>query len=145
MTATTSPSGSSSPSEPRATTPTATGPAASKEASHSSSTHSNCGGLLKKPGAPATSPGQEPAPSGGSTCIKRELARLLLALRTERGWSVYDVERRSGVSRSTLSRMERAVTDPTVTMLAAVCRAYGYRASRLLAEAEALDQRRWPG
>ncbi|MFF0680590.1 helix-turn-helix domain-containing protein [Streptomyces tendae] len=75
-------------------------------------------------------------------CIKAELARLLLALRTERGWSVYDVERRCGVSRSTLSRMERAVTDPTVTMLAAVCRAYGYPASRLLAEAEERGQRR---
>lgn len=91
---------------------------------------------------PAPSTGEESGPVGDTERIKTELARLLLALRTERGWSVYDVERRSGVSRSTLSRMERAVTDPTVTMLAAVCRAYDYPASRLLAEVEDRDQSR---
>ncbi|MCW8122484.1 helix-turn-helix domain-containing protein [Streptomyces anthocyanicus] len=42
----------------------------------------------------------------------------------------------SGVSRSTLSRIERAVTSPTVTVLARVCWAYGHSVASLVAEAE---------
>ncbi|MGI5397139.1 helix-turn-helix domain-containing protein [Streptomyces sp. CA-251251] len=64
------------------------------------------------------------------------LARALLGLRTQRGWSVYDLEERTGVSRSTLSRIERAVTSPTVTVLARVCWAYGHSVASLVAEAE---------
>ncbi len=49
---------------------------------------------------------------------------------------MYDLEQRTGISRSTLSRIERAVTSPTVTVLARVCSAYGYSISSLVAEAE---------
>ncbi|MFF0515491.1 helix-turn-helix domain-containing protein [Streptomyces sp. NPDC004250] len=72
-------------------------------------------------------------------CIQAALARALLDLRTKRGWSVYDLEQRSGVSRSTLSRIERAVTSPTVTVLARVCWAYGHSVASLVAEAEGTD------
>ncbi len=49
---------------------------------------------------------------------------------------MYDLEERTGISRSTLSRIERAVTSPTVTVLARVCSAYGYSLTSLVAEAE---------
>ncbi|MFD0542191.1 helix-turn-helix transcriptional regulator [Streptomyces mexicanus] len=65
-----------------------------------------------------------------------ELAWQLRRLRVSRGWTVYDVERLTGVSRSTLSRIERQVTEPTVSVLVRICRAYGHPASSL-AEAEA--------
>ncbi|GAA2704072.1 hypothetical protein GCM10010310_77390 [Streptomyces violaceolatus] len=49
---------------------------------------------------------------------------------------MYDLEERSGVSRSTLSRIERALTSPTVTVLARVCWAYDHSVASLVAEAE---------
>jgi transcriptional regulator with XRE-family HTH domain len=49
---------------------------------------------------------------------------------------VYDLEDRSGVSRSTLSRIERAESSPTMTVLVKVCQAYGYSVSCLLADVE---------
>ncbi|MBT1098087.1 helix-turn-helix transcriptional regulator [Streptomyces sp. Tu102] len=49
---------------------------------------------------------------------------------------MYDVEERTGVSRSTLSRIERQLTDPTMSVLIRVCWAYGCSASSLLARAE---------
>ncbi|MGW2169211.1 helix-turn-helix domain-containing protein [Streptomyces sp. NPDC001705] len=68
--------------------------------------------------------------------MQAALARALLELRAKHGWTVYDLEERTGVSRSTLSRIERAVTSPTVTVLARVCSAYGCSLSSLVTEAE---------
>ncbi|MEU6475328.1 helix-turn-helix transcriptional regulator [Streptomyces sp. NPDC047017] len=65
------------------------------------------------------------------------MAIRLLQLRKGCGWTTYDVERRSGVSRSTLSRIERNRTEPTFTAVVRACEAYGYPVARLLAEAEA--------
>jgi transcriptional regulator with XRE-family HTH domain len=77
--------------------------------------------------------------AAASERIERMQARLasrLVELRTERGWSLEELESRTGVSRSTLSRIERAVTHPTTTCLAKVCAAYRRTVSGLLAEAE---------
>lgn len=68
--------------------------------------------------------------------IRPRLAQRLLDLRTQNGWSLDALEERTGVSRSTLSRIERAVTDPTTTSLAKMAAAYGRTASGLLSEAE---------
>ncbi|MGW3121362.1 helix-turn-helix domain-containing protein [Streptomyces sp. NPDC001107] len=68
--------------------------------------------------------------------IKAQLAGELLTLREQHGWSVYDVEERSGVSRSTVSRIERQATELTMSVLVRVCWAYGCSASSLLARAE---------
>ncbi|MEU0722862.1 helix-turn-helix transcriptional regulator [Streptomyces sp. NPDC006140] len=65
------------------------------------------------------------------------IARTLVHLRAKRGWSVYDLEERTGVSRSTLSRIERAVTTPKLAVLVRVCLAYGCSVAHLLTEAEA--------
>ncbi|RAJ42241.1 XRE family transcriptional regulator [Kitasatospora sp. SolWspMP-SS2h] len=79
------------------------------------------------------------------------LAARLAALRADRGWSLDELARRSGVSRSTLSRLERAELSPTAAQLGRLCAAYGRTVSRLLAEVEAeppgllraADQPRW--
>jgi transcriptional regulator with XRE-family HTH domain len=83
--------------------------------------------------------------------FERQLADRLAALRTAAGWSLDELAARSGVSRATLSRLERAETSPTATLLSRLARAHGLPLSRLLTEAEALpvrllraaDQPRW--
>ena len=83
--------------------------------------------------------------------FERQLAGRLASLRTAAGWSLDELAARSGVSRATLSRLERAETSPTATLLSRLARAYGLPLSRVLAEAEALpvrllraaDQPRW--
>ena len=83
--------------------------------------------------------------------FERQLADRLATLRTAAGWSLDELAAKSGVSRATLSRLERAETSPTATLLSRLARAYGLPLSRLLAEAEALpvrllraaDQPRW--
>lgn len=67
------------------------------------------------------------------------LASRLAELRTGRGWSLDELARRADVSRSTLSRLERAEISPTATLLGRLCRAYGRTMSQLLAEVEEGD------
>ena len=73
--------------------------------------------------------------------FERQLAERLAALRTAAGWSLDELAARSGVSRATLSRLERAETSPTATLLSRLARAHGLPLSRLLANAEALPVR----
>lgn len=68
--------------------------------------------------------------------LDARLAGRLAELRLERGWSLEDLARRAGVSRSTLSRLERGEISPTAALLGKLCAAYGRTMSRLLAEVE---------
>jgi transcriptional regulator with XRE-family HTH domain len=68
--------------------------------------------------------------------VTLRLAGRLAALRTERGWSLEELAGRSGVSRSTLSRLERAEISPTAVLLGKLCAVYERTLSRLLAEVE---------
>lgn len=68
--------------------------------------------------------------------LDSRLARRLAALRTEHGWSLDALARATGISRSTLSRIERAEVSPTAAMIGALSTAYGRTPSHLLAEAE---------
>ncbi|MGR3868340.1 helix-turn-helix domain-containing protein [Streptomyces graminifolii] len=65
------------------------------------------------------------------------LGARLAALRAERGWSLGELADRSGVSRSTLSRAERAEISPTASLLNRLCGVYGRTMSHLLSEVEA--------
>lgn len=65
------------------------------------------------------------------------LAKRLAALRAEHGWSLDDLAQRSGISRTTLSRLERVESSPTAELLGRLCSVYGRSMSRLIAEAEA--------
>ncbi|GAA4991937.1 XRE family transcriptional regulator [Kitasatospora paranensis] len=64
------------------------------------------------------------------------LASRLAELRTGSGWSLEELARRADISRSTLSRLERAEISPTAALLGRLCRAYGRTMSQLLAEVE---------
>ncbi len=64
--------------------------------------------------------------------LDRQLADRLRALRAERGWSLDELARRSGVSRTTLSRLENAETSPTAAVLGRLCAAHGLTLSRLM-------------
>lgn len=68
--------------------------------------------------------------------VEARLADRLAELRLERGWSLDELARHTGVSRSTLSRLERAELSPTAAMLGRLCAAYERPMSRLLAEVE---------
>ncbi len=69
--------------------------------------------------------------------IDQRLAARLAALRQEHGLSLDALASTSGISRATLSRLERAETSPTASLLGRLCTVYGRPMSRLLAEIEA--------
>lgn len=71
-----------------------------------------------------------------SEAIESRIARRLAQLRGERGWSLEVLAERTGISRATLSRLERSELSPTAAMLGTLCSAYGWTLSRLMAEAE---------
>ncbi|MEU1125206.1 helix-turn-helix domain-containing protein [Streptomyces sp. NPDC005899] len=68
--------------------------------------------------------------------VDDRLAARLGLLRTERGWSLEELSKRTGVSRSTLSRLERGELSPTTAVLGHLCTVYGRTMSRLLMEVE---------
>ncbi|MGH4036081.1 helix-turn-helix domain-containing protein [Actinomycetota bacterium Odt1-20B] len=69
--------------------------------------------------------------------VDARLAARLAELRAERGWSLGELADRSGISRSTLSRAERAEISPTASLLNRLCAVYERPMSRLLSEVEA--------
>ena len=77
-----------------------------------------------------------PHPPRASAALDRQIARRLQALRAERGWTLETLAARTGLSRATLSRIERGELSPTATMLCTLCAQYGWSISRLMAEAE---------
>ena len=83
--------------------------------------------------------------------LEQRIARRLSRLRAERKWSLEALAERTGISRATLSRLERAELSPTAAMLGKLCTVYGWTLSRFMAEAEtrapnlvpARDQAEW--
>lgn len=83
--------------------------------------------------------------------LERRIAARLAALRAGSGLSLEELAQRSGISRATLSRLERGETSPTAAMLGRLCAVHGWTLSRLMAEAEGAapelvrfaDQPRW--
>ncbi|MFF7133844.1 MULTISPECIES: helix-turn-helix domain-containing protein [unclassified Streptomyces] len=68
--------------------------------------------------------------------VDTRLGLRLAELRAGRGWSLGELAERSGVSRSTLSRAERAEISPTASLLNRLCGVYGRTMSQLLSEVE---------
>lgn len=87
----------------------------------------------------------------GPDPVDTRLGARLAELRAEHGWSLGELAERSGVSKSTLSRAERAEISPTASLLNRLCHVYGRTMSQLLSEVEAepallvrvADQRVW--
>lgn len=67
---------------------------------------------------------------------EERLAARLAGLRAEHGLTLGQLADRSGISRSTLSRLERAEISPTAALLGRLCTVYDRPVSRLLAEVE---------
>jgi len=72
------------------------------------------------------------------TGLNSRLAERLKQVRAERGLSLQDLADASGVSRSTLSRVENAEVSPTADTLGSLSSAYQMTISQLLAPIEAL-------
>jgi transcriptional regulator with XRE-family HTH domain len=68
--------------------------------------------------------------------VESRIASRIGALRAERGWTLETLAQRTGISRATLSRLERGELSPTAGMLSILCGQYGWTLSRLMAEAE---------
>ncbi|MET7733320.1 XRE family transcriptional regulator [Streptomyces sp. NPDC005402] len=73
----------------------------------------------------------------GPDPVDTRLGVRLAELRAEHGWSLGELAERSGVSKSTLSRAERAEISPTAALLNRLCGVYGRTMSQLLSEVEA--------
>ena len=73
---------------------------------------------------------------GNETTFDARLVARLSALREGRGWSLDQLGQASGISRATLSRLERGESSPTAALLGKLCAAYGLPMSRLIAEVE---------
>jgi len=71
-----------------------------------------------------------------SKSIEQRIANRLAALRAERGWTLEVLAQRTGISRASLSRLERCELSPGATMLSTLCGQYGWTLSRLMAEVE---------
>ena len=89
---------------------------------------------IEMPAARAPSPASPVPPESAE--IERRIAARLGRLRTERGWSLEVLAERSGISRATLSRLERGELSPTASMLGRLCTTFGWTLSRLMADAE---------
>ena len=70
------------------------------------------------------------------SAIEGRIALRLMRLRNERGWSLEALSARTGISRATLSRLERSELSPTAAMLGRLCTVFGWTLSRLMTEAE---------
>jgi transcriptional regulator with XRE-family HTH domain len=64
--------------------------------------------------------------------IDRRIAQRLKGLRSERGWSLDDLAKRSAISRASLSRLENAEVSATASVLGKLCAAFGLTMSRLM-------------
>jgi transcriptional regulator with XRE-family HTH domain len=64
------------------------------------------------------------------------LAARLAALRLQQNWSLDELSVASGISRASLSRIERSEVSPTAEVLNQLCIVYGMTMSRLLSEVE---------
>lgn len=68
--------------------------------------------------------------------LTARIAGRLAGLRSERGWTLEELAGRSGISRASLSRLERGELSPTAAMLTTLCAEFGWTLSRLMADAE---------
>ncbi|MGY4308492.1 transcriptional regulator with XRE-family HTH domain [Bradyrhizobium sp. USDA 4369] len=69
------------------------------------------------------------------------LARRILLERESRGWSLADLAERSGVSKATISKIERAEVSPTAVILVKLASAFDLTLAGLMLRAEAQAER----
>lgn len=69
--------------------------------------------------------------------MEQQLAERLRALRQQQGWTLDQLAGHSGISRATLSRMEKAEVSPTTAVLAKLCAVYHLTLTQLMMLVEA--------
>ncbi|UFZ05974.1 XRE family transcriptional regulator [Bradyrhizobium ontarionense] len=73
--------------------------------------------------------------------FSQRLARRLILERDSRGWSLADLAERSGVSKATISKIERAEVSPTAVILVKLASAFDLTLAGLMLRAEAQSER----
>ncbi len=76
--------------------------------------------------------------------MEQDLAQRLSGLRRSRDWQLDDLAGRTGISRATLSRIERGDTSPTATVLGKLASAFGLSMADLFGPATAPAERYLP-
>ncbi|MEM9630746.1 MAG: XRE family transcriptional regulator [Pseudomonadota bacterium] len=73
--------------------------------------------------------------------LEQDLARRLVDLRRARNWPLEELAENTGISRATLSRIERGDTSPTASVLGRLAGAYGVSMGELFgADTEVVDR-----
>lgn len=57
-------------------------------------------------------------------------------LMDERGWTIYELSKRSGLAQTTISNMWKRNTEPTIPSLRAMCNGFGITLSQFFAEGD---------
>lgn len=60
-------------------------------------------------------------------------------LMDERGWTIYELSKRSGLAQTTLSNMWKRNTEPTIPSLRAICNGFGITLSQFFAEGDLVE------
>ncbi len=76
--------------------------------------------------------------------LDQDLARRLTELRRARNWPLEDLAERTGISRATLSRIERGDTSPTASVLGKLAAVFGLSMAELFGAASATIERLVP-
>lgn len=76
--------------------------------------------------------------------LEQNLARRLTELRRARGWPLEELAEKTGISRATLSRIERGDTSPTANVLGRLAGAFGLSMAELFGAASGLVERHIP-
>lgn len=79
----------------------------------------------------------------GGDGIEARIAAQLRAQREALGWSLGELAQRSGVSKTTIARVEQQVASPTAGLLGRLCSGLGITLSALMASAERADVMVW--
>lgn len=60
-------------------------------------------------------------------------------LMDERGWTIYELAKRSGLAQTTISNMWKRNTEPTIPSLRAICNGFGITLSQFFAEGDLVE------
>lgn len=60
-------------------------------------------------------------------------------LMDERGWTIYELSKRSGLAQTTISNMWKRNTEPTISSLRALCNGFGITLSQFFAEGDMVE------
>ena len=60
-------------------------------------------------------------------------------LMDERGWTIYELSKRSGLAQTTISNMWKRNTEPTVPSLRVLCDAFGITLSQFFSEGDMVE------